>query len=234
MDRILIVEDEIPIADSISHALKAEGYSVEAVYDGAEALRVFRASAPNLIILDLMLPILGGLDFCRIIRKESETPIIMLTARAEEIDRIIGLELGADDYMTKPFGMRELIARVRAILRRIETSQHEALRQSSISVGAIEMDVARRRVIVRGQPVHLPLKQFELLKTLMTNAGQPVSREDLVKYVWDSDASPDSGSLDVHIRWLREKIEEDPGYPRYLRTIRGIGYSIILAEESNN
>jgi two-component system, OmpR family, response regulator RegX3 len=130
--------------------------------------------------------------------------------------------------------MRELIARIRAILRRIETSQHEALLQSSISVGAIEMDIPRRRVIVRGKPVHLPLKQFELLRTLMINAGQTVSREDLVKCVWDSDTATDGGSLDVHIRWLREKIEEDPGYPHYLRTVRGIGYSMVLTPESNN
>ena len=226
MNKILIVEDEVPIADSVAYALKSEGYEVEVAYDGAEALKVFRNKFPNLVLLDLMLPSIGGLDLCRIIRKESDASIIMLTAKTEEVDRIVGLELGADDYVTKPFSLRELIARVNAILRRIDTSKQESQQQSALSVGGIELDVARRRVVVRGETIHLPLKQFELLRVLMQNAGHAVSREDLVKYVWDSETSSDSGSLDVHIRWLREKIEEDPGHPCILRTIRAVGYSI--------
>lgn len=227
MSRILVVEDEIPIADSVAYALRAEGYDVETAYDGGEALRAFKNNPPNLVILDLMLPVLGGLDFCRIVRKDSGIPIIMLTAKTEEVDRIVGLELGADDYVTKPFSLRELVARVGAVLRRIETSQLEAQQQSTITVGSIEIDVVKRRVLVNGESVHLPLKQFELLRMLMVNAGQTVSREELVKCVWDSDSAADSGSLDVHIRWLREKIEDNPGHPRYLKTIRGIGYSIV-------
>lgn len=227
MSRILVVEDEIPIADSVAYALRAEGYEVDVAYDGGEALRMFKSNPPNLVVLDLMLPVLGGLDFCRIVRKESGVPIIILTAKTEEVDRIVGLELGADDYVCKPFSLRELVARVGAVLRRIEMSQQEAQQQSTITVGGIELDVVKRRVLVNGEQVHLPLKQFELLRTLMANAGQIVSREELVKCVWDSDTAVDSGSLDVHIRWLREKIEDNPGHPRYLKTIRGVGYSLV-------
>lgn len=229
-DRILLVEDEAAIADSVAYSLRREGFAVETAPDGLAALSLFRSFSPDLIILDLMLPKLSGIDLCRIIRKESAVPIIMLTAKTEEIDRIIGLELGADDYVSKPFSVRELIARVKAVLRRTE-SPRENDERVTLEVGDVEMDLTRRRVVVRGEAVHLPLKQFELLRVLMSNKDRVLTREELFKKVWDTEAAYDTGSLDVHIRWLREKIEEDPGRPRYIRTVRGIGYRITDAGE---
>ena len=170
---------------------------------GLAALRSF---LPDLIILDLMLPKLSGLDLCRIVRKESSIPIIILTARTEEVDRILGLEMGADDYVPKPFSMRELAARVRAVLRRADTARVNE-RIASITVGDIEMDVARRRVTIHGNQVHLPLKQFELLRILMANKDKVMNREDLFRKAWGADTSYDSDSLDVHMRWLRVKVE---------------------------
>ncbi len=228
--RVLLVEDEAAIADSVAYSLRNEGFEVETAADGLAGLSAFRAFSPDIIILDLMLPKLNGLDFCRTIRKESSVPIIMLTAKTEEVDRVVGLELGADDYVPKPFSVRELIARVRAVLRRTEAVQEDE-QQTRLEVGAIVMDLVRRRVTVSDEIVHLPLKQFELLKVLMLNAGRVVSREDLFKMVWDSDAIYDTGTLDVHIRWLRERIESDPGHPQYIRTVRGVGYRIAADSE---
>ncbi len=222
-DRILLVEDEAAIADSVAYSLRGDGFEVETAPDGLAALSLFRSFSPDLIVLDLMLPKLNGLDLCRMIRKDSAVPIIMLTARTEEIDRVLGLELGADDYVPKPFSIRELIARVKAVLRRTEHVPVSDERDI-LTVGEIEMDLARRRVTVRGEAVHLPLKQFELLKLLMANKDRVLDREELVKRVWETEAAYDTGSLDVHIRWLREKIERDPSKPRYIRTFRGIGY----------
>lgn len=228
--RILLIEDEAPIAESVAYSLKSEGFTVEIAADGLAGLSSYRAFSPDLIILDLMLPKLNGLDLCRIVRKESNTPIIMLTAKTEEVDRIVGLELGADDYVPKPFSTRELAARVRAVLRRTESLKDEEQR-ANIKLGGIEMDVARRMVKVEDRPVHLPLKQFELLRVLMMNPGKVLSREELFRKVWDEESTYDTGSLDVHVRWLRERVEADPSNPRYIRTVRGIGYKIVSGED---
>lgn len=223
--KILLVEDEIPIAESVTYSLKNEGFDVEMALDGLAAVSKYRSFAPDLIILDLMLPKLSGLDFCRLVRKESTTPVIMLTAKTEEIDRVVGLELGADDYVPKPFSMRELIARVRAVLRRTEAVGYDS--QTRLQVADIDVDIVRRRVSVDGQSIHLPLKQFELLRLLMLNKDKVVSRQELLHSIWGEDADKDSGTLDVHIRWLREKLEADPGKPKKIRTIRGVGYKIV-------
>lgn len=228
--KILLVEDESAIADSVAYSLKNEGFEVEVQQDGLTGLSAFRTFSPDLIILDLMLPKLNGLDFCRIVRSESGVPIIMLTAKTEEVDRVVGLELGADDYVPKPFSVRELVARVRAVLRRTETAQAEE-HLAKLQVGSITMDLVRRRVTVGGEVIHLPLKQFEILRALMMNAGDVVSREELFAMAWDADSVCDTGTLDVHIRWLREKIEPDPGRPRYIRTVRGVGYKIVADNE---
>ncbi len=231
-EKILIVEDEAAIAESVAYALRTEGYDVQIAEDGLAGLSAVRTFGPGLIILDLMLPKLGGFDFTRLVRKESSVPIIMLTVKTEEIDKVVGLELGADDYVTKPFGMRELLARVKAVLRRIETARKREDEQYHMRVGRIEMDVARRVVKVNGEEVHLPLKQFELLKVLMANKDRVLTREELIKAVWDTSSDSESGSLDVHVRWLREKIEENPSRPVYIRTVRGIGYRIVdIGEE---
>ena len=223
--RILLVEDEIAIAESVAYSLRGDGFEVQTAADGVSALAAFRSSSPDLIILDLMLPKLSGLDLCRIIRKESSVPIIMLTAKTEEIDRVVGLELGADDYVPKPFSIRELIARVRAVLRRTEAARDQD-NQVVLHAAGIEMDLVRRRVSLGGRTLHLPLKQFELLRVLMANKDRVVAREDLFRAVWDSDAVYDTGTLDVHIRWLREKLEDDPSAPRRILTVRGVGYRI--------
>lgn len=225
-EKILLVEDEVAIADSVAYSLRNEGFDVEVAYDGLEGLALFSTFSPDLIVLDLMLPKLSGLDLCRTLRKDSGVPIIMLTAKTEEIDRVVGLELGADDYVPKPFSIRELVARVRAVLRRTQGAQDQEV-QMKFRIGRVEMDLGRRRVTVDGEVVHLPLKQFELLRVLMMNRGKVVDREDLFRMVWDEDAAYDTGTLDVHVRWLREKIETDPSNPRYLRTVRGIGYKIV-------
>lgn len=224
--RILIIEDETPIADSVAYSLRNDGFEVEVAADGLAGLSAFRAFSPDLIILDLMLPKLNGLDFCRVVRKESSVPIIMLTAKIEEVDRVVGLELGADDYVPKPFSVRELSARVRAVLRRAEaarSSQSDTLYQC----GDLRMDVLRRGVTVEGEPVHLPLKQFEILRVLLVNKGKVVTREELFDQVWGPEAEYDSGTLDVHIRWLREKVEPDASHPTRIRTVRGVGYRIV-------
>lgn len=228
--RILLIEDEIGIADSVAYSLRNEGFEVQTAFDGLEGLSKFRTSAPDLIILDLMLPKLNGLDFCRTIRKQSNVPIVMLTAKTEEVDRVVGLELGADDYVSKPFSVRELVARVRAVLRRTDAGREQE-EQSRLEVGDIVMDVVRRRVTVRGQGIHLPLKQFELLRALMRKAGAVVTREDLFRTVWETDTAYDTGTLDVHIRWLRERVEIDPSRPRCILTNRGVGYRLVACSD---
>lgn len=228
-ERILLIEDEAPIAESVAYSLAGDGFRVEIAADGLAGLNALRTFSPDLIILDLMLPKLSGLDLCRMVRKESSVPIIMLTAMSEEVDRILGLEMGADDYVPKPFSMRELAARVRAVLRRADAARaNEQI--TSIAVGDIEMDVARRRVTIHGSQVHLPLKQFELLRILMVNKDKVIDREDLFRKVWGTDIPYDSNSLDVHMRWLRQKVEPDPSHPRYIRTLRGIGYKMVSGE----
>ncbi|MCE5315686.1 MAG: response regulator transcription factor [Armatimonadota bacterium] len=225
-NKILLIEDQAPIAESVADFLTSEGFKVETTGDGLSGLSVFRAFSPDLIVLDLMLPKLNGLDFCRIVRKESNVPIVMLTAKTEEIDRIIGLEFGADDYVPKPFSIHELTTRVKAVLCRAGNAREDD-QNVILEVGDVQLDLARRRVTIRGEQVYLPLKQFELLRALMSNKGRVLSREELFKRVWDADAAYDTGSLDVHIRWLRKKIEPDPSHPTYIRTVRGVGYRIV-------
>ena len=229
-EKILLIEDEAGIADSVAYSMTSEGFEVQVAYDGLSGLSMYRGFGPDLIVLDLMLPKLNGLDLCRIVRRESNVPIVMLTAKTEEIDRVLGLELGADDYICKPFSVKELIARVRAVLRRTEAARSRE-EKMTLEVGAIQMDLARRRVTVDAKPVHLPLKQFELLKVLMANKDRVLSREEVFRKVWDADAAYDTGTLDVHIRWLREKVEIDPSHPRYIKTMRGVGYRIMDGSE---
>lgn len=224
--KVLLIEDEAAIAESISYSLQNEGFDVSTAEDGLAGLAAARTIYPDIIILDLMLPKLSGLDLCRTLRKESSVPIIMLTAKTEEVDRVVGLELGADDYVTKPFSTRELIARVRAVLRRVKGASQDD-QQMKLQAGDISVDLARRRVTVGDQPIHLPLKQFELLRTLMMHQDKVLTREYLFQTIWDSDSAYDTGTLDVHVRWLREKIETDPGRPHYIRTVRGVGYRFV-------
>lgn len=230
--KILLIEDETAIADSVEYSLENEGFEVMTAADGVAGLTAARTAFPDLIILDLMLPRLSGLDVCRTVRKESSVPIIILTAKTDEVERVVGLELGADDYVTKPFSVRELTARVRAVLRRAKNSAQAQNEMQLLKAGNVSIDLARRRVTVGEKPVHLPLKQFELLKTLMSYQDKVLTREYLFQNVWDSDANYDTGTLDVHVRWLREKIEKDPSRPRYIRTVRGVGYKFV-AEADN-
>ena len=230
-EKILLIEDEVAISDSVRYSLEQEGFDVFAAYDGVEGLAAAREQQPDLIVLDLMLPRMSGLDVCRILRRESPVPIIMLTAKTEEIDRVVGLEIGADDYVTKPFSVRELVARVRAVLRRSD-AQAEPDSKLVVRAGEVVVDTAKRRVTVGDKVVHLPLKQFELLKILITNQGRVVTRERLLQMIWNTDTTYDTGTLDVHIRWLREKVEEDPARPKRIRTVRGVGYR-FAAEDDN-
>ncbi len=222
--RILVIDDEPMIVESVSYNLKQEGFEVVAAGDGEAGLGLAEAGEFDLILLDLMLPGIDGLEICRRLRKQSEIPIIMLTAKEGEIDRVLGLELGADDYVTKPFSMRELMARVKRVLKRTVT-RAEAIGQSqSIISGQLQIDLLGHEVLVNGEAVNLSSKEFELLRILASHPGQVLSREQLLNLVWGSDFYGDNRTVDVHIRWLREKIETDPGNPQYILTIRGVGY----------
>ncbi len=227
--RILIVEDDQTLLEVLNYNLNGEGYDVITAVDGAQALEAVELRRPDLLILDIMLPTLDGLEVCRILRKKGMTmPILMLTARVDEVDKIAGLELGADDYMTKPFSMRELLARVRAMLRRTEMLQREAASAHQtvppIAVGDLEIDFGRHRVSLSGVPIALSPKEFELLSFLATNRGQVFSRDVLLDRVWGYEYVGDTRTVDVHVRWLRQKIETDPSKPTYLLTVRGVGY----------
>lgn len=223
---VLIVEDEEPLADAIRYNLEREGWRVEVAADGRRAVERFRTSAPDLVILDLMLPEMSGLDVCRLIRGESDAPIIMVTAKGAEADKVAGLEVGADDYVTKPFSMRELVSRARANLRRarrtVSPTADDVLRG-----GPVEMDVDRHEVRVRGEAVTLPPKEFELLETLLRRKGRLLTREFLIETVWGSDYYGDTKTLDVHVRRVRHKIEGDPHRPEHLVTVRGLGYKFV-------
>jgi len=225
--RILIVEDEESIADSIRYNLEREGFLVDVAGDGRRALERFRESPANLVILDLMLPEVSGLDVCRTIRTESSVPIIMVTAKDAEADRVSGLELGADDYVTKPFSMRELISRVRANLRRVRMAEPAASTEDVLQGGPVELDVGRHEASVRGEPVAFPPKEFELLETLLRRKGRLLTRDLLIDEVWGSDYFGDTKTLDVHVKRIRKKIEEDPHNPVHLVTVRGLGYKLV-------
>lgn len=229
-ERILIIEDEVLIADSVAYALRREGYDASSVQDGAEGLAKARELAPDLILLDLMLPSMDGFDICRAIRAEGSTPIIMLTARGEEIDRVVGLELGADDYVIKPFSMRELIARVKSVLRRSRMLPDDTP-QDVMTVGDLTVDHRRRQVTVGGQPVHLSLKEFELLRALVRNRDRVMTRSALLKSVWSGEGRSSTRTLDVHIRWVREKVEDDPSAPTRIVTVRGVGYMFVTPSD---
>jgi DNA-binding response OmpR family regulator len=226
-DKILVVEDDRNLLDTLKYNLHKEGYEVVTAVDGAEALEVARTEKPDLIILDLMLPKMSGFEVCRILRKEMTVPILMLTAKAEETDKIVGLEIGADDYMTKPFSLRELLARVRAMMRRakmveIQPAPEEAL----LKVGDIEVNIARHQASKGEATLELTPKEFDLLVFLARNKGLVFSRNQLLEKVWGYDFAGDTRTVDVHIRWLREKIEDNPNEPKLLVTVRGVGYKL--------
>ncbi len=223
MPKILIVEDEATVRDALAHNLHAEAFDVLTAADGATGLRLAREQPPDLIILDLMLPELDGLSLCRMLRRDSNVPIIMLTARGTEMDRITGLETGADDYVVKPFSLGELLARVRAQLRRAG-SEKRALAATQLQSGNLVLDLVARRARLGESELKLTNREFDLLAELMRNQGAVLSRDLLLTRVWGYDYVGDSHTVDVHIRWLREKIEEDPSSPQRITTLRGVGY----------
>ncbi len=222
MTRVLVVEDEESISDPLSYMLRREGFEVSVAEDGPDALRQFERNGADLVLLDLMLPGLSGTEVCRSLRQKSNVAIIILTARDSEVDKVVGLELGADDYVTKPFSHRELLARIRAVLRR--GAEAEELLTSTIEAGPVRLDVERHTVAVNGATVALPLKEFDLLELLLRNAGRVLTRGQLIDRIWGSDYVGDTKTLDVHIKRLRSKIEPDPANPKFLLTVRGLGY----------
>ena len=222
MTRVLVVEDEESISDPLSYMLRREGLDVTVASNGPDALASFDRSGADIVLLDLMLPGLSGTEVCRALRQRSTVPIIILTARDSEVDKVVGLELGADDYVTKPFSHRELLARIRAVLRR--GGDAEELSSATLEAGPVRMDVERHTVVVDGQNVSLPLKEFDLLELLLRNAGRVLTRGQLIDRVWGADYVGDTKTLDVHIKRLRSKIEPDPATPKYLLTVRGLGY----------
>lgn len=227
MTKILIVEDEASFSEALEFLLGKEGFSVVTADNGAEALRKFDQGGIDLVLLDLMIPEVSGTEVCRQIRSKSRVPIIMLTAKDSEVDKVVGLEIGADDYVTKPYSSRELVARIRAVLRRNHGEDVEAT-PGVLVVGEVRMDVDRHQVSVNGAPVSLPLKEFELLEFLMRNAGRVLTRMQLIDRVWGSDYVGDTKTLDVHIKRLRAKIESDPANPTLIQTVRGLGYKMEL------
>jgi two-component system response regulator RegX3 len=228
MTRILVVEDEESLSEAIAFLLSKEGFEVEIAANGPSAIEKFDLHGADLILLDLMLPGLSGTEVCRQIRTKSAVPIIMLTAKDSEIDKVVGLELGADDYVTKPYSSRELIARIRAVLRRGEMSD-SSVEVGVLTVGPVRLDIDRHIITVNGLPISLPLKEFELLEFLMRNAGRVLTRIQLIDRVWGSDYVGDTKTLDVHIKRLRAKIEKDPANPEFIQTVRGMGYKMERA-----
>jgi len=220
--RILVVEDEAALAEPLEYLLEREAYEVEIAADGPAALAAFDRFRPDLVLLDLMLPGMSGTDVCRELRARSNVPIIMLTAKDSEVDVVVGLELGADDYVTKPYRSRELLARIKAVLRRREDDSD--LGAAIVEAGPVRMDIDRHSVTVGGEPVQMPLKEFELLELLMRNSGKVLTRGQLIDRVWGADYFGDTKTLDVHIKRIRSKIEPVPSEPRHLVTVRGLGY----------
>jgi two-component system response regulator RegX3 len=220
--RVLVVEDEESISEALAFLLEREGYEVAVAATGDAALEEYDRAGADLVLLDLMLPGLSGTEVCRALRQRSNVPVIMVTAKDSEVDKVVGLELGADDYITKPYSSRELVARVRAVLRRGQEAAE--LAQAILEAGPVRMDVERHVVTVDGESVRLPLKEFELLELLLRNTGRVLTRSTLIDRVWGSDYVGDTKTLDVHVKRLRAKIEPDPGAPRFLVTVRGLGY----------
>ena len=223
MARVLVVEDEESFSDALSFMLRKEGFEVSVAATGPAALTEFERSGADIVLLDLMLPEMSGTEVCKQLRAHSHVPIIMVTARDSEIDKVVGLELGADDYVTKPYSPRELVARIRAVLRR-HTSEAEETGGGTLAAGPVRMDIERHVVTVDGDSVALPLKEFELLEVLLRNAGRVLTRGQLIDRVWGADYVGDTKTLDVHVKRLRSKIEPNPSAPRYLVTVRGLGY----------
>jgi two-component system response regulator RegX3 len=219
---LLVVEDEESFSDALSYMLRKEGFEVAVAATGPDALEEFDRGGADLVLLDLMLPGLPGTEVCRALRLKSNVPVIMLTAKDSEIDKVVGLEMGADDYVTKPFSHRELLARIRAVLRRHGDIEEAA--SSALAAGPVRMDVERHVVTVNGTAVSLPLKEFELLELLLRNAGRVLTRMQLIDRIWGADYVGDTKTLDVHVKRLRSKIESDPGSPKHLVTVRGLGY----------
>lgn len=224
MAHILMIEDDPLIRGPVERSLKSVGYTVSTASDGATGLDLALNHNPDLIILDIMLPQMDGWEVCKALRKESTVPVLMLTALGEEIDRILGLELGADDYLTKPFSTRELLARIKALLRRVEMDTQNVNHVQQIELDNIVLNLDARRVYKDGNELQLRYKEFELLSLLALNAGQVVTRAEIFDKVWGTDWLGDMRTLDVHIRWLREKLEDDPSNPRFIQTVRGVGY----------
>ena len=222
MTRVLVVEDEESFSDALSFMLRREGYEVGVAADGASALDEFDRHGADLVLLDLMLPGISGTEVCRTLRQRSTVPIIMVTAKDGEVDKVVGLELGADDYVTKPFSSRELVARIRAVLRR--RGEPEEMLPSILEAGPVRIDVDRHVVAVRGETIPMPLKEFDLLELLVRNAGRVLTRGQIIDRVWGSDYVGDTKTLDVHVKRLRAKIEEDPRNPALILTVRGLGY----------
>ena len=226
---VLVVEDEIAYLDALPVGLAREGFNVEVASDGAEALEMFDKVQPDLVLLDVMLPTLSGIDVCREIRSRSRVPIIMVTARSAEIDVVVGLEVGADDYVSKPYRLRELVARIRAVMRRFELPDDGAIGGEVLNIDGVHVDIGSREVSVRDEIVALPLKEFELLVMLMENVGRVLPRSRLIEEVWGYDYVGDTKTLDVHIKRLRAKIEDDPAEPARIITVRGVGYKYAPA-----
>jgi two-component system response regulator RegX3 len=225
MTRVLVVEDEESFSDALSYMLRREGFEAVVAASGPEALAEFDRGGADIVLLDLMLPGLSGTEVCRALRSRSAVPIIMLTAKDSEVDKVVGLELGADDYVTKPYSARELVARIRAVLRR-RGEAAEPPAEGVLEAGPVRMDVERHVVAVDGETVALPLKEFDLLEFLLRNAGRVLTRGQLIDRVWGSDYVGDTKTLDVHVKRLRAKLEPDPANPKYLLTVRGLGYKL--------
>jgi two-component system response regulator RegX3 len=226
MTNVLIVEDEESLADPLAFLLRKEGFEATVVGDGPSALAEFDRSGADIVLLDLMLPGMTGTDVCKQLRARSSVPVIMVTARDSEIDKVVGLELGADDYVTKPYSARELIARIRAVLRRGSDTEDAGIGDAILEAGPVRMDVERHVVTVNGEPITLPLKEFDLLEYLMRNSGRVLTRGQLIDRVWGADYVGDTKTLDVHVKRLRSKIEADPANPVHLVTVRGLGYKL--------
>ncbi|GAC1537172.1 MAG: two-component sensory transduction protein RegX [Acidimicrobiales bacterium] len=221
---VLVVEDEESFIEALVVGLKREGFLVKIARDGAEALDVFDVVRPDVVLLDVMLPKISGIDVCRALRSRSRVPIIMVTAKGAEIDTVVGLEVGADDYVTKPYRLRELVARMRAVLRRAPRDDDDSTSGDALEVGDVRLDPERHEVHIRGNEVALPLKEFELLELLLANAGRVLSRDTLIDRIWGPHYVGDTKTLDVHIKRLRSKVEQDPSAPERITTIRGLGY----------